>query len=79
MEVLLFGIVREIVGEGRLSIPADAGIANVADLREWLTTEYPQFGGLSSLAIAVNSEYAHDDMALTEAAEIALIPPVSGG
>ena len=79
MDVLLFGIVREIVGEGRLTVPTEAGIANVGDLRQWLTKEYPQFGGLSSLAVAVDSEYAEDDQTLTETAEIALIPPVSGG
>lgn len=79
MEVLLFGITREIVGADTLLVPREAGIDNVADLRAWLSDQYPQFKGLSSLAVAVDSEYATDEQALAENAEIALIPPVSGG
>jgi molybdopterin synthase sulfur carrier subunit len=79
MEILLFGITREIVGAGHLLIPAGASVSTVADLRSWLCEAYPQFGGLSSLAIAVNKEYADDDLSLKGSDEIALIPPVSGG
>ena len=52
----MFGITREIVGAGRLTVPEEAEVANVADLRAWLARNYPQFSGLSSLAIAVNKE-----------------------
>jgi molybdopterin synthase sulfur carrier subunit len=79
MEVLLFGIAREIVGSETILVPREASIANVADLRSWLCERYPQFKGLSSLAVAVDNEYATDEQALAENAEIALIPPVSGG
>jgi molybdopterin synthase sulfur carrier subunit len=79
MEVLLFGIAREIVGAETLVIPHEAGVKDVASLRAWLSLHYPQFKGLSSLAVAIDSEYAEDDQLLGENAEIALIPPVSGG
>jgi molybdopterin synthase sulfur carrier subunit len=79
MDVMLFGITREIVGADILSIPPEAGVQDVAALRAWLAAHYPQFSGLSSLAIAVNSEYADDAQSLGAATEIALIPPVSGG
>ena len=79
MDILLFGIAREIVGAGRLSVPPAVSLGNVGALRFWLSEQYPQFKGLSSLAIAVNSEYAEDDLSLDNASEIALIPPVSGG
>jgi molybdopterin synthase sulfur carrier subunit len=79
MEVLLFGIVREIVGADKLSIPAEAQIEDVAGLRTWLGQNYPQFNGLSSLAVAVDNEYAEDGQPLNNATAIALIPPVSGG
>jgi molybdopterin synthase sulfur carrier subunit len=79
MDILLFGITREIVGADYLSVPRDAAVDNVADLRSWLCEAYPRFKGLSSLAIAVNKEYAADDQALKGGEEIALIPPVSGG
>jgi len=38
-----------------------------------------EFEKLSSLAIAVNSEYADDNAVLQHTDEIAIIPPVSGG
>ncbi|WP_338039356.1 MoaD/ThiS family protein [Maribacter litopenaei] len=34
---------------------------------------------MSSLAVAVNSEYAEDDVQLKSNDEVAIIPPVSGG
>lgn len=79
MEVLLFGIAREIVGDSRLTIPEGAEPETVAALRTWLEEQYPQFKGLSALAVAVDHEYATDEQVLNRAAEIALIPPVSGG
>ena len=48
----------------------------------WGASEYnlsQQFGDVRSLYIAVNKEYAKDDLVLKETDEIALIPPVSGG
>ncbi len=41
--------------------------------------KYPQFEKLSSIAIAVDSEYAEDDQNLFDENEVAIIPPVSGG
>lgn len=79
MEILLFGISREIVGREYLTVPPDAPVHTVADLRSWLCDTYPQFKGLSSLAVAVNKEYAGDEQSLEGSEEIALIPPVSGG
>lgn len=79
MEVLLFGITREIVGDAVLKIPEHASLKDVNDLRAWLAEQYPQFKGLSSLAVAINQEYANDSDLLPPGAELALIPPVSGG
>ena len=79
MEILLFGITREIVGDSVLKIPEHANLRDVNDLRAWLDERYPQFKGLSSLAIAINQEYAQNNDLLPPGAEIALIPPVSGG
>lgn len=79
MNILLFGITREIIGSDKLVIPEDAGVKDVAGLRAWLAKSYPQFGGLRSLVIAVDKEYADDNQTLNENVEIALIPPVSGG
>lgn len=55
------------------------GGSTVGELRQCLVSKYPQLKGLRSLFIAVNHTYAEDTLRLTEADEIALIPPVSGG
>ena len=52
---------------------------SVADLKAQLIRSYPEFSRLTSIAVAVNSEYAEDDVFLTVDDEIAIIPPVSGG
>lgn len=80
MEVLLFGIARDIVGKSSLNISNDARTPNsVSELKQMLSEIYPEFDKLSSLAVAVNSEYASDAVALKSTDEIAIIPPVSGG
>jgi molybdopterin synthase sulfur carrier subunit len=79
VNILLFGITREITGQGRLTVPANAGITTVKALKAWLGQQYPAMQGLTSLAVAVDSEYAQDDDILNAGSEIALIPPVSGG
>ena len=76
--VALYGITKDIVGQPEirqgLSMPA-----TVADLLGALRAKYPRLGELTSLAVAVNSEYAEVDWELHSNDEIALIPPVSGG
>ena len=81
MTILLFGITKDIVGNTTLSLShseADA-VKNVGQLRRFLIGTYPEMSKLSSLAVAVNSEYAEDERELNQEDEIALIPPVSGG
>lgn len=80
MEILLFGITREIAGSSKISFQPETGTElTVATLKNQLISKYPALSKLSSLAIAVNSEYADDNRQLTNEMEIALIPPVSGG
>lgn len=80
MEVLLFGIAKDIVGESSINLSEKNELpASVGALKKRLTNDFPNFAKLSSLAVAVNSEYATDDMPLKKNDEIAIIPPVSGG
>lgn len=80
MEVLLFGIAKDIVGEAQLQFSeTDKVPTSVSELKRMISEAYPEFSKLTSLAIAVNSEYANDDVALKGNDEIAIIPPVSGG
>ena len=78
MELKLFGIAKDIVGNNRLSVAAEH-ITTVGELKQWLSQQYPRLQQLRSMAVAVNSEYAEDHESLQNAQEIALIPPVSGG
>ena len=78
IQVALFGIAREIVGQSVLTVPAGEG-QSVGELLATLRAQYPELGRLRSLAVAVNNEYADEEVALHARDEIALIPPVSGG
>jgi molybdopterin synthase sulfur carrier subunit len=51
----------------------------VGQLKTYLSELFPALKDLSSLAVAVNSNYASDKTPISETDEIALIPPVSGG
>lgn len=79
MDVILFGISREIVGEKKLKITPAENIQTVGALKQWMKQKYPQLEKLSSMAIAVDSEYADDEQNLFDENEVAIIPPVSGG
>ncbi len=80
MEVLLFGIAKDIVGKTLYELDdVTDNPKSVLELKQYMVAQFPEFGKLSSLAIAVNSEYAADDVSLKQGDEIAIIPPVSGG
>lgn len=84
MALLFFGQAREIVGveEGEWSVllkGKEDFPKSVKELRAELLTAFPALGELSSLAIAVNADYAEEDTPLESTDEIAIIPPVSGG
>ncbi len=72
-----FGITKDLLG-GRETFIEIKG-QTVADLRAALNERYPQLLGLRSLFIAVNNDYADENILLHPNDEIALIPPVSGG
>lgn len=79
MNVLFFGITKDIVGSSEINFSDELKPVNVAELKKQLIKSYPEFSKLNSLAVAVNSEYADDDLPLNGNEEIAIIPPVSGG
>lgn len=76
--VLAFGIAKEIFNSTVIKITVEEGYS-VAQLREKLALQYPELGRLRFYMVAVNSEYATDDMVINEGDEVAIIPPVSGG
>jgi len=78
MKVLTFGIAKDIVGGSEMELPFEEGMTVMA-LKKAVLNAYPQFEKLNSLAIAVNNEYAEDDLKINPQDEVVLIPPVSGG
>ena len=54
--------------------------ATVADLKAELTRRHPELEALwERLAVSLNGQIASDAEVITEGAEVALLPPVSGG
>ena len=52
----------------------------VAALRETIASDHPALApGLAASRIAVDSEFRDDDYTIPAGAEVAVIPPVSGG
>jgi sulfur-carrier protein len=79
VNVRLFARARDLVGSADVFVGLADG-ACVADLRRALALEHPPLAGLlERSAIAVDNEFAGDDRVLSPRAEIALLPPVSGG
>ena len=71
-----FGQIKEVVGVGEFRIEEE--MQTVKSLRTYLGDKYPTISW-SSVAIAVNRQYAQDHEPLRQGDEVALIPPVSGG
>lgn len=79
VRVHLFARSRDLAGSDAVSVDLEPN-AVVADLRRQLAKQVPALAALlERSALAVNQELARDDQRLTSDAEIALLPPVSGG
>lgn len=77
--VRLFALAREVYGDETIIVELPAG-ATVGELRSRLKARISGVDTLMSRTlIAVNSEYAPDQIPLAEGDEVACIPPVSGG
>jgi molybdopterin converting factor subunit 1 len=79
LRVLLFARARDLAKADAVAMELPAG-ATVGQLRRQLADEKPALADLlRRSAVAVNGEFARDDAVVPEGAEIALLPPVSGG
>ena len=77
IEVLLFGITRDIIGENKLDLNVDEGIT-VNKLKEDLGKQYLKLNDFN-YSVAVNEVYAENNAILNNKDIVAFIPPVSGG
>lgn len=79
VKVLLFAQVRERAGRPSVALSLPRG-ARVSDALDALERAHPALAALRPhLAVAVNGALARDGDALPDGAELALLPPVSGG
>jgi molybdopterin converting factor subunit 1 len=79
IRVLFFGQLKEITGMAQDEAELSDG-ARVDDLFERYGRKFPKLAGFrTSIATAVNQEYADGRKALAAGDEVAFLPPVSGG
>ena len=79
LQVKLFARARDLVGHDVVDVTISEP-ATIADLRHALAERFPDLLPLiSSLLVAVGTEYADDTTILSNGDQIACFPPVSGG
>ena len=79
LTVRLFARARDLAEADTLQVELGEG-ATVGDLRRQLARAHPRLSGLlSRSSIAVRDEFADDSLPLPAGAEVAVLPPVSGG
>lgn len=79
VEVKLFAGARQIAGADSVRVELADG-ATVADLRQALVRANPELAAVLSRAMfAIDTDYAAEQTIIPAQAEVACIPPVSGG
>jgi sulfur-carrier protein len=79
VRVLMFAVARQLAGLETIVLELPPG-STVGQLRERLAAEVPALAPvLPQMLFAVGSRYVKDDATLRDDAEVACIPPVSGG
>ncbi len=76
--VLLFGIIRDVIGENTLKLDLEK-VISIGQLKRDLLKKYNKLQQYSNFSIAVNEEYVDLNYVLQPNDVVALIPPVSGG
>lgn len=78
LRVAVYAGMAELVGGRMLDVPWSGG--TVADLRAALAAAAPRIATLlDRSAVAVGNVYARDEAEVPPQADVAIIPPVSGG
>ena len=79
VRLLAFAVAADRMGARETALELEPG-ATVGDLRRAATARWPALAPRApGLAIAVDGALANDSTRLADGAEIALLPPVSGG
>ncbi|MDX1828525.1 MAG: MoaD/ThiS family protein [Lutibacter sp.] len=78
IHLLFFGITADLVGSNSFDYTIHKPIS-IQKFKEQLVNDYKVLKNINDFAIAVNEEYATDELILQNNDEVAIIPPVSGG
>ncbi len=79
IRVLFFGVLKDLARQGHTEVDVPSGSFVSAVLDRCAADWPPITKHLSSIAVAVNRQYAKPHTKLAEGDEVALLPPVSGG
>ena len=74
MNVLLFGVLADVTGKSEVEIKA----MDTDSLKKDLLIQFPMLNQYR-FQLAVNKEKIRNNVALSEADEVALLPPFAGG
>jgi molybdopterin converting factor subunit 1 len=79
VKVLYFGVLKDMVGHrsSEMELPEGVSVAGLVKRHELQLKSSAEFW--SSIAVAVNQQYAKAEDLLHDGDEVALLPPVSGG
>ena len=77
--VLFFGMLKELAGAERRTLEVPVGTSVVELVGLCAVQASKQSEVWTSLAVAINQEYANRATVLAEGDDVALLPPVSGG
>ena len=75
MNIKVFGQLTDIFKGENINIE---NAADLTELKNRLIDSYPALSG-KTFVISVNKKIIHENLSLTQNAEIALLPPFSGG
>lgn len=79
VRVRLFAVARQAAGRESLELELPEG-ATIGELRSRLAAQVPPLAGLlGQVMFALGARYAADDAVIPPGADVACIPPVSGG
>ncbi len=75
MDIKIFGQLTDIFSQEKISVE---NVADVNELKDHLLKSFPALAE-KTFVIAVNRKITHENISLSGDAEIALLPPFSGG
>lgn len=76
--VLFFAGLRDLTGRNALDLELPGAERRVEEIRSEAEERCPELSG-RTYSVAVEARYADDEQIVADGAEVAFLPPVSGG